>query len=138
MKRSISYLDVSQDSITSNFWVQYGDGINVGYWPAELFTALKLTVETVQWGGEVYSSRVGVTPHTATQMGSGQFPEYVEDVSGWVKRMRIRDNSLVLKVPEWAGTYTDEYRCYDVRYVTDYVEDPEFYYGGPGRGFLCP
>ncbi|XP_031374020.1 uncharacterized protein LOC116188672 [Punica granatum] len=129
---------MKSDLITSNLWVQYGDGINIGYWPAELFTTLTLTVETVQWGGEVYSSRVGVTPHTATQMGSGEFPDYVWDVSGWVKKMRIRDNSLILKVPEWAGTYTDEYRCYDVRYVTDYVEDPEFYYGGPGRGPLCP
>ncbi|KAK4761842.1 hypothetical protein SAY87_029726 [Trapa incisa] len=132
---------IFKDMITSNFWVQY-NGVNVGYWPADLFTSLKLTVETVQWGGEVYSSKVGggaaATPHTATQMGSGQFPEYMEDVSGWVKRLRVRDNSMTLKAPDWAGTYSDEYRCYNVRYVTDYVEDPEFYYGGPGRGFLCP
>ncbi|XP_041994110.1 uncharacterized protein LOC121744581 [Salvia splendens] len=34
--------------------------------------------------------------------------------------------------------YADEYRCYDVLYVTDYVYDPEFYFGGPGKSWECP
>ena len=52
--------------------------------------------------------------------------------------MRIHDNSPTLKFPDWVETYTDEYNCYDVSYVGDYIEDPEFFYGGPGKNYICP
>ena len=127
-----------QDPITSNWWVQYGEKINIGYWPPELFESLGYNAESVEWGGEVYSRRVGQTPHTTTQMGSGKFADYAFGDSGVIKRMRIHDNSASLKIPEWVETFSDEYNCYDVQYVSDYLEDPEFYYGGPGRNLLCP
>ncbi|KAK3438383.1 hypothetical protein EUGRSUZ_C03001 [Eucalyptus grandis] len=127
-----------RDPSTGNWWVQYNEKTNVGYFPPELFAYLPQTAQTVQWGGEVYSSRIGgFTPHTSTQMGSGQFP-ILEESSGYVKRIRVRDNSMILKFPEQIDHYTDEYRCYDVRYLGDYIEDPEFYFGGPGRNELCP
>ncbi|KAL3746830.1 hypothetical protein ACJRO7_015728 [Eucalyptus globulus] len=127
-----------RDPSTGNWWVQYDEKTNVGYFPPELFAYLPQTAQTVQWGGEVYSSRIGgFTPHTSTQMGSGQFP-ILEESSGYVKRIRVRDNSMILKFPEQVDHYTDEYRCYDVRYLGDYIEDPEFYFGGPGRNELCP
>ncbi|KAI4376971.1 hypothetical protein MLD38_014671 [Melastoma candidum] len=130
---------IYKDVMTNNWWVQYGEKINVGYWPAELFRVLTMTVESVEWGGEVYSTRVeGVSPHTSTQMGNGNFPDYLMDGSGWVKRMRIRDNSMTLKFPETANTFTNEFRCYNVFYLSDYIEDPELYYGGPGKNALCP
>lgn len=71
-------------------------------------------------------------------MGNGKFPDYIFGDSGWVKRMRIRDNSIILKHPEWVTKFSDEYDCYDVLYVEDYVDDPEFYYGGPGKNPKCP
>lgn len=92
----------------------------------------------VQWGGEVYSTRVGTTPHTATGMGSGRFPDYIFGTSGWVKGIRVEQNSHELIFPEWVNAYADEYTCYDVFYLSDYVYDPEFYYGGPGRSYRCP
>ncbi|OIW03408.1 hypothetical protein TanjilG_12005 [Lupinus angustifolius] len=125
------------DPYTNNWWVQYGEKTNIGYWPPELFRAMWSNAESVEWGGEVYSSTVGHTPHTATQMGCGGFPDVFHE-SGSMTRMRIHDNSEFLKIPEWVDDFSDEYNCYDVMYVGDYVEDPEFYYGGPGKNPKCP
>lgn len=120
--------------------MQYGDDVNIGYWPADLFSSLSYHAETVEWGGEVYSSKIRTHPHTATAMGNGQFPMFDDYgcISGCMKRMRVRENSLDLRFPEFVNTYADEYNCYNVYYVEDYVEDPEFYYGGPGKSLWCP
>ncbi|KAL0447419.1 UNVERIFIED_CONTAM: hypothetical protein Slati_1869800 [Sesamum latifolium] len=127
-----------QDPATSNWWVQYGETINIGYWPHALFALLKFHAETVQWGGEVYSPRVGTHPHTSTAMGNGQFPDYVFGNSGSVKRMRVVENNMVLRLPQWVNGWSDEYDCYGIFYLSDYVEEPEFYFGGPGRNPVCP
>ncbi|KAK6116848.1 hypothetical protein DH2020_049414 [Rehmannia glutinosa] len=124
---------IHKDPNTSNWWVQYGDRINIGYWPHDLFDVLRYHFTTVQWGGEVYSTRVGTHPHTSTGMGSGGFSDFVFDNSGYVKRMRVLENNLILRFPQWVNSYADEYECYDTYYLSDYVEEPEFYYGGPGR-----
>ncbi|KAL2317889.1 hypothetical protein Fmac_031765 [Flemingia macrophylla] len=128
---------IYKDPYTNNWWVQYGEKTNIGYWPPELFEAICHNAESVEWGGEVYSSTIGHTPHTATQMGSGQFGSVLTDSSS-ITRMRIHDNSEALKIPEWVYDYSDEYNCYDGWYMKDYVEDPDFFYGGPGRNFKCP
>lgn len=92
----------------------------------------------MEWGGEVYSSKMGHPPHTATAMGSGNFLEPDWGNSGWIKRMQIQDNSAVLKFPDCVEAYSDEYNRYEAYYVSDYVQDPEFYYGGPGKSYICP
>ncbi|CDP08212.1 unnamed protein product [Coffea canephora] len=64
---------IFKDLKSNNWWINYGEKTNVGYWPAELFTSLNHYAETVQWGGEVYSANLetlGTRPHTATQMGT--------------------------------------------------------------------
>ncbi|XP_044462967.1 uncharacterized protein LOC123193951 [Mangifera indica] len=129
---------IFKDPNTSNWWVQYGEKINVGYWPHGLFTLIKSGAESVEWGGEVYSLKLGRSPHTATEMGNGRYADPIFGNSGYIKRMRILDNSHILKFPEWVSTYADEYNCYDVYYISDYVEDPELYFGGPGRSYRCP
>ncbi|CAL2233856.1 unnamed protein product [Prunus armeniaca] len=130
---------IYKDPVTSNWWVQYGEKINIGYWPPELFVLLSYHATSVEWGGEVYSSRVGTTPHTRTDMGSGHFAESsVWGTSGVIKRIRVHENSPGLKFPDIVNTLMDEFNCYDVKYLSDYVEDPEFYYGGPGRNYMCP
>ncbi|XP_050273156.1 uncharacterized protein LOC126716169 [Quercus robur] len=129
---------IFKDPSTGNWWVQYGEKINIGYWPPDLFKSLSFHAETVDWGGEVYSSKLQHAPHTATAMGNGNFPLPYLCNSGCITRMRIHDNSPTLKFPDWVETYTDEYNCYDVMYVGDYIEDPEFFYGGPGRNYICP
>ncbi|KAF2304382.1 hypothetical protein GH714_030612 [Hevea brasiliensis] len=132
-------LYIFKDPATNNWWVQYGEKINLGYWPPHLFTLLfHGNAEGAEWGGEVYSLKLGHPNHTRTEMGNGQFPDGMFGNSGTVKRLRIRENSLILKFPEWVFTYSDDYDCYRTLYVEDYIEDPEFYYGGPGRSPVCP
>ncbi|KAL0297237.1 UNVERIFIED_CONTAM: hypothetical protein Sradi_6775800 [Sesamum radiatum] len=131
-------LYIHKDPATSNWWVQYGETVNIGYWPHDLFALLKFHATTVQWGGEVYSPRVGTHPHTSTAMGNGQFPDYVFGNSGSIKRMRVVENNMVLRFPQWVNGWSDEYDCYGIFYLSDYVEEPEFYFGGPGRNPVCP
>ncbi|CAN1219153.1 hypothetical protein LINPERPRIM_LOCUS1531 [Linum perenne] len=125
---------ISKDPVTGNWWVEYGENVYLGYWPRGLFTLLAAgNAEAAEWGGEVYSTKLGKAPHTTTGMGSGSFADHISGNSGWVKRIRVRENSMELRYPEWASAYSDEYYCYDTYMVIDYIPDPEFYYGGPGR-----
>ncbi|RVX17544.1 hypothetical protein CK203_003488 [Vitis vinifera] len=89
---------IYKDPYTNNWWVQYGGKINIGYWPHKLFKMLSYGAEAVEWGGEVYSSKIGNSPppHTATAMGSGKFPGPIFG-SGCVRRMRVRENTAPLK-----------------------------------------
>lgn len=94
--------------------------------------------EVAEWGGDVYSSKLEQSPHTRTAMGNGNFADWIDQNSGYVKRIRVLDISLNLKFPEWVYPYFDEYWCYNTDYVSDYIEDPEFYFGGPGQNPMCP
>ncbi|KAH9619250.1 hypothetical protein KSS87_019432 [Heliosperma pusillum] len=127
-------LYIYRDPMSNNWWLQYQQGINIGYWPGDIFRGLSMTAETVQWGGEVYSSRIGHPGHTSTEMGSGELGS-PDPRSGWTKRMRIRDNSMILKYPEWVSRYSDDYDCYATYLLWEYMDDPEFYFGGPGKGW---
>ncbi|KAF8393479.1 hypothetical protein HHK36_021723 [Tetracentron sinense] len=131
---------IFKDPVTSNWWLQYGNKINIGYWPSSLFSLLSHSSTFVEWGGEVYSSKVGmIAPHTGTAMGSGDFAEGLFGFSSFITKIRIRDYSLSLKYPEWVYTYGDEYNCYNVyNYRQGYPSEPEFYFGGPGRNPRCP
>ncbi|XP_024986525.1 uncharacterized protein LOC112521763 [Cynara cardunculus var. scolymus] len=130
---------IFKDPTTKNWWVNYGESINIGYWPGELFMLLKYQGIMVKWGGEVYSSKVKTHPgHTATGMGSGNTPPSIFENCGTMKRMRVEQNSQPLMIPEWSTTVVDEYRCYGALYEVDYIPDPIFYYGGPGRSPWCP
>ncbi|XP_074337366.1 protein neprosin-like [Apium graveolens] len=78
---------IYKDFITNNWWLQYGDNINIGYWPPELFKMLWYQANLVEWGGEVYSTRIGaIHPHTATAMGSGQ---YSDPTGHWITSGQI-------------------------------------------------
>lgn len=129
---------IYKDPMTNNWWVNYGESINIGYWPGELFVLLKHQGLMVKWGGEVYSTRVKTHPHTATYMGNGEMPPAMFDECGTMTRMRVEQNSQPLMIPEWTIVALDEYRCYDILYEVDYVYDPVFFYGGPGRSWRCP
>ncbi|KAK3024151.1 hypothetical protein RJ639_042835 [Escallonia herrerae] len=68
-------------------------------------------------------------------MGSGEYADWLARNSGHIRNMHISENSQELKFPEAVSTHTDEYDCYDFFYLNDedYVDDPEFYFGGPDR-----
>lgn len=115
--------------------MQYGEKTNIGYWPPEIFKAICYNAESVEWDGEVYSTTVGHTPHTKTPMGNGRF---TRGDSASILSMRVHDSYPSLNIPEWAQYYSGEYNCYDVYYQLDYLEDPEFNYGGPSSNLMCP
>ncbi|KAI3881567.1 hypothetical protein MKX03_012539 [Papaver bracteatum] len=108
------------DNNTQHWWLEC-DGKQVGYWPSELFGALKQSAATVQWGGEVQSSflsqRKTKTNHTRTS---------------------IIDNSTIEKYPEWFHEYMDEPDCYSSYNWVEDIEEPVLYYGGQGRSPKCP
>ncbi|XP_039029552.1 uncharacterized protein LOC120163788 [Hibiscus syriacus] len=131
-------LFIFKDPKTNNLWIRYEERINIGYWPPELFGSLCHGAAAAEWGGEVFSSKLERAPHTGTHMGNGRFPDWAMGNSGYFKRMRILDISLNLKLPDWMMSYQDEYWCYRSDYVSDYIVDPEFYFGGPGRNDMCP
>lgn len=93
---------------------------------------MKYQATLVQWGGEVYSPKVGTHPHTATEMGSGEYSDYLFGRSGTMKGMLIEENSHELKQPETTFVSSDEWDCYDAKLVKERNREPVFYYGGPG------
>ncbi|KAJ4959403.1 hypothetical protein NE237_026514 [Protea cynaroides] len=71
----------------------------------------------VEWGGEVYSPKIGIPPHTGTAMGSGHFASSMFGVASYIKHIRILDYSLSLKYPLWVSAYTDEENCYTAFFI---------------------
>ncbi|KAJ0013260.1 hypothetical protein Pint_20382 [Pistacia integerrima] len=99
---------IFKDPNTSNWWMQYGEKINVGYWPHNLFSLIISGAESVEWeGGEVSDNPLGQSPLQA-EMGNGEYPNPIFGDSGYMKRMRVLDNSRILKFPEWVSTYADK------------------------------
>ncbi|KAL3500650.1 hypothetical protein ACH5RR_039743 [Cinchona calisaya] len=134
---SVISIFINKDRITGNWWLTFAGNVNVGYWPAKIFNALAYQADTVQWGGEVYSTRVGTHPHTATGMGSGGYAVSGLSDTGFINRMRVVQ-SAVTKFPDWVKAYSDEYDCYSTFYNWESMAEPEFHYGGPGRSSRCP
>ncbi|EXB82510.1 hypothetical protein L484_027686 [Morus notabilis] len=128
---------VWKDPKHGNWWLEFGSGILVGYWPSFLFTHLRDHASMVQFGGEVVNSRPSGF-HTSTQMGSGHFAGEGFGKASYFRNLQTVDwdNSLVplsnLKV------LADHPNCYDIQGGINNVWGNYFYYGGPGRNVRCP
>lgn len=109
------------------------NSIPIGYWPAELFNSLKQSAILVQWGGQVFSSKVKKSPHTGTGMGSGEFADGEFGHACFMKNVMIKDYSLKLKYPDSIKVESQEPNCYNALNDVNYKEGPIFYFGGPGR-----
>ncbi|CAA6659097.1 unnamed protein product [Spirodela intermedia] len=124
-----SQFDISilvwKDPKLGNWWMQFGNDYVLGYWPAFLFSYLADSASMIEWGGEVVNSEPD-GQHTATQMGSGHFPE--ED------RRRVQQS----EGPRGMGAFTEQSNCYDVQNGNNDDWGSFFYYGGPGKGDNCP
>ncbi|GMN41518.1 hypothetical protein TIFTF001_010740 [Ficus carica] len=128
---------VWKDPKHGNWWLEFGSGILVGYWPSFLFTHLREHASMIQFGGEVVNSRPSGF-HTSTQMGSGHFAGEGFGKASYFRNLQVVDwdNSLVplsnLKV------LADHPNCYDIQGGINNVWGNYFYYGGPGRNVRCP
>ncbi|KAK9076180.1 hypothetical protein SSX86_004513 [Deinandra increscens subsp. villosa] len=126
-----------KDPKHGNWWLEFGSGVLVGYWPAALFTHLRDHASMVQFGGEVVNSQASGS-HTSTEMGSGHFSGEGFGKASYFRNMQVVDwdNSLVplsnLKV------LADNPNCYDIRGGINNVWGNYIYYGGPGKNARCP
>ncbi|KAL0408585.1 UNVERIFIED_CONTAM: hypothetical protein Sradi_1792900 [Sesamum radiatum] len=128
---------VWKDPKHGNWWLEFGNGVLVGYWPSFLFTHLRNRATMVQFGGEIVNSRVSGS-HTSTQMGSGHFAGEGFGKASYFRNLQVVDwdNSLIplsnLRV------LADHPNCYDIQGGINRVWGNYFYYGGPGRNLRCP
>ncbi|XP_044488848.1 uncharacterized protein LOC123213479 [Mangifera indica] len=127
---------VWKDPKHGNWWLEFGSGVLVGYWPSFLFTHLRDYASVVQFGGEIVNSRTN--GHTSTQMGSGHFAGEGFGKASYFRNLQVVDwdNNLIplsnLKV------LADHPNCYDIQGGINTVWGNYFYYGGPGRNVRCP
>uniref|UniRef100_A0A7C9ARS9 Neprosin PEP catalytic domain-containing protein n=1 Tax=Opuntia streptacantha TaxID=393608 RepID=A0A7C9ARS9_OPUST len=126
-----------KDPKHGNWWLEFGSGTLVGYWPSFLFTHLREHASMVQFGGEIVNSRPDGF-HTSTQMGSGHFSREGFGKASYFRNLQIVDwdNSLV-PLPN-LQVLADHPNCYDIRGGVNNVWGNYFYYGGPGRNVRCP
>ncbi|WJX41530.1 hypothetical protein P8452_28871 [Trifolium repens] len=114
-----------------NWWLKIKHSVPVGYWPKEF---LGQSATMVQWGGQVFSHEVKTKPpHTGTQMGSGEEAHARFGAACYISTVRIKDNSQMLKYPQFVNTHAAEPYCYSAVNDAPYGKDPIFYFGGAGR-----
>ncbi|KAH6556400.1 hypothetical protein KP509_1Z182300 [Ceratopteris richardii] len=127
-----------KDPRGGDWWMSFGQGCILGYWPSSLFSYLSDSATMVEWGGEVVNSRPG-GHHTATHMGSGHFPWEGFGKASYFSNVQIVNaaNNLI-QPPPTIHTFAEDAACYDVQegYNTDWGY--YFYYGGPGSSHSCP
>uniref|UniRef100_A0A0D9V1V2 Neprosin PEP catalytic domain-containing protein n=1 Tax=Leersia perrieri TaxID=77586 RepID=A0A0D9V1V2_9ORYZ len=124
---------VWKDPNHGNWWLEFGSGELVGYWPSFLFSHLASHASMVQFGGEVVNTRADGGTHTATQMGSGHFAGEGFGKASYFRNLEVVDwdNSLV----PLSGFHVtaDHPDCYDIQGGVNTVWGNYFYYGGPGK-----
>ncbi|XP_010415738.1 PREDICTED: uncharacterized protein LOC104701696 isoform X1 [Camelina sativa] len=126
-----------KDPKHGHWWLQFGSGALVGYWPAFLFTHLQQHGSMVQFGGEIVNNRPGGS-HTSTQMGSGHFAGEGFGKASYFRNLQIVDWDNTLIPASNLKMLADHPNCYDIRGGTNRVWGNYFYYGGPGKNPRCP
>ncbi|KAI4341390.1 hypothetical protein MLD38_026120 [Melastoma candidum] len=126
-----------KDPKHGHWWLQFGSGHLVGYWPAALFSQLRSHANMVQFGGEVVNTR-SRGYHTSTQMGSGHFPWEGFGKASYFRNLQVVDWENNLVAPRNLRPMADHPNCYDVRQGRNHGWGTYFYYGGPGKNVRCP
>ncbi|KAJ8623079.1 hypothetical protein MRB53_031608 [Persea americana] len=128
---------VWKDPNHGNWWLEFGSGLLVGYWPSFLFSHLANHASMIQFGGEIVNTHPSGF-HTTTQMGSGHFAGEGFGRASYFRNLQVVDwdNNLIpltnLRV------LADHPNCYDIQGGINSVWGNYFYYGGPGRNVRCP
>ncbi|GMJ13217.1 hypothetical protein like AT1G10750 [Hibiscus trionum] len=126
-----------KDPKHGNWWLEFGSGILVGYWPSFLFTHLRDHASMVQFGGEIVNSRSG-SFHTSTEMGSGHFAGEGFGKASYFRNMQVVDWDNNLIPLSNLRVLADHPNCYNIHGGINKVWGNYFYYGGPGRNVKCP
>ncbi|KAL6983729.1 hypothetical protein U1Q18_017108 [Sarracenia purpurea var. burkii] len=126
-----------KDPKHGNWWLEFGSGVLVGYWPSFLFTHLRSQASMIQFGGEIVNSGSSGS-HTQTQMGSGHFAEEGFGKASYFRNLQAVDWDNSLIPLSGLRVLADHPNCYDIRGGINGVWGNYFYYGGPGRNVRCP
>ncbi|GAB2223721.1 hypothetical protein Droror1_Dr00004461 [Drosera rotundifolia] len=128
---------VWKDPKHGHWWLEFGPGLLVGYWPEFLFSHLRTHADMIQFGGEIVNSE-SMGYHTSTQMGSGHFPDEGFKKAAYFRNLQAVDwdNSLIPLT--YFQVLADHPACYNIRKGRNNVWGDYFYYGGPGRNVRCP
>ncbi|XP_010034858.1 uncharacterized protein LOC104424187 [Eucalyptus grandis] len=132
-------IDIEKDPSLGRWSLRIQD-VDVGYWPQDLFTFLKVVpADTVSWGGEVVNLGQDGR-HTSTQMGSGHLPsEGFFGKASFFRHVSIVDGGSTGRDPENLQKQVTKPGCYDL--VINEAERSQlgvnFYYGGPGYSAQC-
>ncbi|KAL9314103.1 hypothetical protein ACSQ67_019555 [Phaseolus vulgaris] len=130
-------LMIWKDPKHGHWWLEFGSGVLVGYWPANMFSHLRSHASMVQFGGEIVNSR-SRGYHTATQMGSGHFAEEGFRKAAYFRNLQVVDWDNSLLPLRNIHHLADHSNCYNIRQGTSNAWGTYFYYGGPGRNVGCP
>ncbi|KAJ4972932.1 hypothetical protein NE237_006106 [Protea cynaroides] len=128
---------VWKDPKHGHWWLEFGSGLLVGYWPSLLFSHLRTHASMVQFGGEIVNSRPSGF-HTPSQMGSGHFAGEGFRKAAYFRNLQVVDWDNNLLPPSNIRIVADHPNCYDIRGGFNNVWGNYFYYGGPGRNPRCP
>lgn len=126
-----------KDPKHGNWWLEFGSGVLVGYWPSFLFTHLRDHASMVQFGGEIVNSRPSGF-HTSTQMGSGHFAGEGFGKASYFRNLQVVDWDNNLIPLSNLRVLADHPNCYDIQGGINRVWGNYFYYGGPGKNPRCP
>ncbi|KAJ6800875.1 uncharacterized protein M6B38_202430 [Iris pallida] len=126
-----------KDPKHGNWWLEFGSGLLVGYWPSVLFSHLADHASMVQFGGEVVNTDT-TGSHTSTQMGSGHFAREGFGRASYFRNLQVVDWDNSLLPVSNLRVLADHPDCYDVQGGINSVWGNYFYYGGPGRNVKCP
>ncbi|RVX18449.1 hypothetical protein CK203_006449 [Vitis vinifera] len=130
-------LMVWKDPKHGHWWLEYGSGLLVGYWPSFLFSHLGNHANMIQFGGEIVNTR-STGFHTSTQMGSGHFAEEGFGKASYFRNLQVVDWDNSLLPLQNLHLLADHSNCYDIKQGKNNVWGTYFYYGGPGRNVKCP
>ncbi|XP_057472373.1 uncharacterized protein LOC130760966 [Actinidia eriantha] len=128
---------VWNDPKHGHWWLEFGPGLLVGYWPSFLFTHLRNHASMVQFGGEIVNTR-SMGHHTSTQMGSGHFADQGYGKSSYFRNLQVVDWDNNLISLSNLHLLADHPNCYDIKAGKNSGWGNYFYYGGPGRNLRCP
>jgi len=112
----------------------------IGYWPISIYKYLKNGAARLDYGGEIYNSKIG-GKHTKTQMGSGHFPSEGYGKAGYFRHIQYMDSTGSYKdvEPGKLGKDAAKPSCYDIQIQSDKSSGTNFYFGGPGYSAdKCP
>ncbi|XP_059643613.1 protein neprosin-like [Cornus florida] len=127
-----------KDPKHGHWWLQFGRGLLVGYWPSYLFSHLRSHASMIQFGGEIVNTRSVGGFHTSTQMGSGHFADEGFGKASYFRNLQVVDWDNSLIPLSNLHLLADHPKCYDIKAGRNNVWGNYFYYGGPGRNARCP